>query len=119
MQQQCAAFGRLSVLLRASSSASGCRAFATQAAPAPQEGHKYDTYSVPAGHQNSDLDSIACNISLNRRRDLTLRRDLHVVEDGTKASLAEVMQVRTCMCRACNACATCCADMMSVRLIVI
>lgn len=92
MQQQCAALGRFSYLLRASGSASGIRAFASQAATAPQQPQKYDSYSVPAGHQNSDLESVACNISLNRRRDLTLRQDLHVFENGKKATIADVMK---------------------------
>jgi peroxiredoxin len=91
MQQQCAALCRLPALLRASGRASGVRAFASQAATAPPA-QKYDSYSVPAGHQNSDLDSVACNISLNRRRDLTLRQDLHVIEDGKKATIADVMR---------------------------
>ncbi len=91
------ALARLSSLLRASGSASGIRAFATQAAAAPQQPQKYDSYSVPAGHQNSDLDSVACNISLNRRRDLTLRQDLYVFENGKKATIADVMKVRAIM----------------------
>lgn len=106
MQQSRAALARLPGLLRASRCASGARCFASTASTQTQQTHKYDPYSVPAGHQNSDLGSIACNISLNRRRDLTLREDLKVVSDGKPATLASVMRVRTasrvsCMSRAC------------------
>ena len=31
---------------------------------------------VPAGHENSDLRNSVCNISLNRRRDISLRSDV-------------------------------------------
>ena len=31
---------------------------------------------VPAGHENSDLRNSICNISLNRRRDISLRSDI-------------------------------------------
>lgn len=93
MQQPCAALIRASALLRSSRCLSGTRPFATTAASQAQQTHNYDPYSVPAGHQNSDLGSIACNISLNRRRDLTLREDLKVVADGKQATLAAVMRV--------------------------
>lgn len=92
MQQSRAALTRLPGLLRASRCASEARCFASTASTQTQQTHKYDPYSVPAGHQNSDLGSIACNISLNRRRDLTLREDLKVVSDGKPATLASVMR---------------------------
>ena len=48
---------------------------------------------VPQGHQASDLSSVACNINLSRRRDLTLRQDLSLTQGSTKKSLAEVFKV--------------------------
>lgn len=50
------------------------------------------TANVPAGHHNSDLSSVTCNIGLGRRRDLTLRQDLKLHEDGRSKSLAEVFK---------------------------
>lgn len=94
MQQPCASLIRASALLRSSRFLSGSRLFATHAASQPQQAQSYDPYSVPAGHQSSDLGSIACNISLNRRRDLTLREDLKVFADGKHVTLADVMRVR-------------------------
>ena len=36
---------------------------------------------VPAGHENSDMRSNICNISLNRRRDISLRTDINLFCD--------------------------------------
>ena len=93
MQQPYTALLRASALLRSSQPAFTCRLFASSAASQPQQAQNYDSYSVPAGHQNSDLGSIACNISLNRRRDLTLREDLKVFADGKETTLAALMRV--------------------------
>lgn len=54
------------------------------------------TQNVPAGHHNSDLSSTACNISLGRRRDISLRQDLTVHVDGKPAKLSDVFKVRHC-----------------------
>lgn len=51
---------------------------------------------VPAGHLSSDLTPTACNIGLGRRRDLTLRQDLCLWEDGEKKTIADVFRVRSC-----------------------
>ena len=93
MQQQYTALLRASAVLRSSQPAFTSRLFASSAASQPQQAQNYDSYSVPAGHQNSDLGSIACNISLNRRRDLTLREDLKVFADGKETTLAALMRV--------------------------
>ena len=90
LMQSTSALTRLSGLFRTSRGASAVRVFASEAATSKQN---YDPYEVPAGHQNSDLSDVACNISLNRRRDLSLRQDLKVVENGKRASIAEVMRV--------------------------
>jgi peroxiredoxin len=92
MQQQYTALLRASSVLRSSQPAFTSRLFASSAASQPQQAQNYDSYSVPAGHQNSDLGSIACNISLNRRRDLTLREDLKVFADGKETTLAALMR---------------------------
>ena len=52
------------------------------------------TYHVPAGHAKSDLSDVACNLSLTRRRDLTLRQDLRVVEEGKSVMISDVLKVR-------------------------
>lgn len=75
------------LLCRCQSAATAPRAFAAVAEAKPQA-----TYEVPAGHASSDLSAIACNISLNRRRDLTLRQDLTVFLDGEQRTLADVMR---------------------------
>ena len=49
---------------------------------------------VPAGHQNSDLRSVACHIGLNRRRDLSLREDLCLFQPGGKATVKDIFKVR-------------------------
>ena len=49
--------------------------------------------TVPAGHHGSDLSSAACNIGLNRRRDITLRQDVRVEVNGRSCLLAEVFKV--------------------------
>jgi len=50
------------------------------------------TYNVPEGHHDSDLSSTACHIGLGRRRDLTLRQDLCLWDQGSKLSLADVFK---------------------------
>jgi hypothetical protein len=55
---------------------------------------EHSTYNVPEGHWNSDLSDVACNIGLNRRRDLTLRQDLSLFRQESKYSLADVFKVR-------------------------
>ena len=52
------------------------------------------TQNVPAGHHTSDLSSAACNISLSRRRDITLRQDLKPFVDGKPSTLGELFKVR-------------------------
>jgi hypothetical protein len=56
------------------------------------------TYNVPEGHWNSDLTDVACNIGLNRRRDLTLRQDLALFKQQSKYSLADVFKVHSRPC---------------------
>lgn len=58
----------------------------------PSRSEKCD---VPAGHQNSDLRSVACHIGLNRRRDLSLREDLCLFQPGGKATVKDIFKVRT------------------------
>ena len=58
----------------------------------PSRSEKSD---VPAGHQNSDLRSVACHIGLNRRRDLSLREDLCLFQPGGKATVGEIFKVST------------------------
>lgn len=52
------------------------------------------TQNVPAGHHNSDLSSAACNISLSRRRDITLRQDLKPLVDGKPTALGSLFKVQ-------------------------
>lgn len=52
------------------------------------------TQNVPAGHHSSDLSSSACNIGLNRRRDITLRQDIRVHCDGKPVALSELFKDR-------------------------
>lgn len=52
------------------------------------------THDVPAGHHGSDLTSSACNISLNRRRDITLRQDIRVQCNGTSVALSGLFKDR-------------------------
>eukprot|EP00892_Ulva_mutabilis_P005338 jgi/Ulvmu1/3176/UM015_0217.1 len=56
--------------------------------------HSTSTQNVPAGHHTSDLSSTACNISLNRRRDITLRQDIRVQYDGKTVALPELFKDR-------------------------
>ena len=73
-----------------------CAAAARGFASSPQtdrEAHPQATYHVPAGHANSDLSDVACNLSLSRRRDLTLRQDLRVVEGGKSVTISDVLKV--------------------------
>lgn len=80
------------LLLHGRSCAQAARAFATTSQTG-QESEPQATYHVPAGHANSDLSDVACNLSLSRRRDLTLRQDLRVVEDGKSATIADILKV--------------------------
>ena len=48
---------------------------------------------IPAGHRNSDLGSSACNIGLNRRRDLSLRADIKLYTSEKELSLQDVFRV--------------------------
>ena len=64
--------------------------FSAQAATASSTNPYYD---VPEGHKNSDLSQAACNISLSRRRELTLRQDVKVEVNGQTKSLADVFKV--------------------------
>jgi hypothetical protein len=61
---------------------------APQAAPSDSP-----TFEVPAGHAKSDLSSAACNIGLNRRRDLTMRQDIQLFVDGAAKSISDVFKV--------------------------
>mmetsp|Transcript_6510 Transcript_6510/g.18725 ORF Transcript_6510/g.18725 Transcript_6510/m.18725 type:complete len:247 (+) Transcript_6510:147-887(+) len=79
------------LLLHGRSCAQAARAFATTSQTG-QESEPQATYHVPAGHANSDLSDVACNLSLSRRRDLTLRQDLRVVEDGKSATIADILK---------------------------
>jgi hypothetical protein len=51
------------------------------------------TENLPAGHHNSDLSSTACNIGLNRRRDISLRQDITVFLDGHSTRMADIFKV--------------------------
>lgn len=64
--------------------------FSAQAATASSNNPYYD---VPEGHKSSDLSQAACNISLSRRRELTLRQDVKVEVNGQTKSLADVFKV--------------------------
>lgn len=48
--------------------------------------------NVPEGHVNSDLRPVACNIGLNRLRDLTLRHDLCLYRATTKTPLPDIFK---------------------------
>ena len=49
--------------------------------------------SLPAGHENSDLRDVMCNIRLSRMRDITLRRDVSLYEEGKPVTLASIFKV--------------------------
>lgn len=52
-------------------------------------------YNVPAGHINSDLSNTKCHIGLGRLRDLTMRQDLRLVDEGgSEHTLAQLFKVR-------------------------
>lgn len=68
----------------------GAHTFAASSATA---GQPQATYDVPAGHASSDLSDVACNLSLSRRRDLTLRQDLYLTQDGKTVSVADLLRV--------------------------
>jgi hypothetical protein len=83
-----AAVSQLPAAQQAAQSLAPAYAAAYSAAP------ERSTYNVPEGHWGSDLTDVACNIGLNRRRDLTLRQDLALYKHQTKFSLADVFKVR-------------------------
>jgi peroxiredoxin len=51
-------------------------------------------YDVPEGHMDSDLSQTACNIGLNRRRDLTIGAcgKIKLVIDGSEVALADLLK---------------------------
>jgi hypothetical protein len=62
--------------------------FSAQAASKP-------FYDVPEGHSTSDLSQVACNIGLNRRRDLTLgaAAEIALTVDGKQRKLPDILKV--------------------------
>lgn len=66
------------------------RAFSAEAAAGSKK-----FYDVPEGHIDSDLSQIACNIGLNRRRDLKLGAagNIKLVIGGTSIPLSELFKV--------------------------
>lgn len=66
------------------------RAFSAEAAAGSKK-----FYDVPEGHIDSDLSQIACNIGLNRRRDLKLGAagNIKLVVGGTSIPLSELFKV--------------------------
>ena len=66
------------------------RAFASAEAAASKK-----FYDVPEGHIDSDLSQTACNIGLNRRRDLTLgaAAEIKLNVGGTPQRLADLLKV--------------------------
>lgn len=52
-------------------------------------------YDVPEGHSDSDLSQVACNIGLNRRRDLSLGAagNIKLNIDGKPQNLADLFKV--------------------------
>lgn len=86
MLQRCRGAARLLT----NRSAGGAHSFAASSATAAQP---QATYDVPAGHASSDLSDVACNLSLSRRRDLTLRQDLYLTQDGKTVSVADLLRV--------------------------
>ncbi|KAI8104014.1 hypothetical protein M9435_006540 [Picochlorum sp. BPE23] len=65
------------------------RAFSAEAAAGSKK-----FYDVPEGHIDSDLSQIACNIGLNRRRDLKLGAagNIKLVVGGTSVPLSELFK---------------------------
>lgn len=64
--------------------------------PVAAESAVPDYSNVPLGHLNSDLSSEACNISLNRRRDLSLRQDVFLTTmQGEKLGIQQWLRVWT------------------------
>ena len=66
------------------------RAFAALPNPSGDQSKFYD---VPEGHSDSDLSQTACNIGLNRRRDLTIGAcgKIKLTIDGNETTLAELL----------------------------
>lgn len=62
-------------------------------AEAPQTMANVD---VPAGHENSDMRNNVCNISLNRRRDISLRTDVNLFcnRDDEPINLKELLRTK-------------------------
>lgn len=52
-------------------------------------------YDVPEGHIESDLSQTACNIGLNRRRDMKLGAagKITVVVDGAPTKISDLLKV--------------------------
>ena len=73
-------------------------AFMSTAQPAAASSSKF--YDVPEGHSDSDLSQIACNIGLNRRRELTLGAagQTTVYVGGTPHRLADLLKVNILPC---------------------
>jgi len=53
------------------------------------------TTSLPAGHKNSDLREVMCNIRLSRMRDITLRQDVNLYQGDKPIKLKDVFRVKT------------------------
>lgn len=53
--------------------------------------------SLPAGHKDSDLRDVVCNIRLSRLRDITLRRDVSLYDAGKALKLTDVFKVQLCL----------------------
>ena len=84
MRQHLTAVGRQlsSSFWRQAAGAQCTCSFATNpAATSPPQHSGGDTVDVPAGHENSDMRNSICNISLNRRRDISLRTDIKLFCD--------------------------------------
>ena len=62
------------------------------------EAHSKQYYEIPEGHQHSDLSNLACNISLTRRKDLTMRQDITLAVGGQNYSLMDLLRVSGCNC---------------------
>ena len=84
----------MSLLLRTSRqikvTGSTFRAFSAEAAAASKK-----FYDVPEGHLDSDLSQNACNIGLNRRRDLKLGAagQIELVVQGETKKISDLLKV--------------------------
>ena len=52
-----------------------------------------ENYDIPAGHSESDMRDTSCNISLNRRRDLSLRSDIRLHNNDGDHTLRDLFRV--------------------------